>query len=159
MNLLAYLIAGVALVGALMGAVWWADANIETTAGVRRGQAETKAQWDAANEDARRSAEAKDEEHRIAKEKADAANAKTRRDLDGVYAAYRSLRDSKFRSFLPPAPAAATGPDRITFNRAALDSALSKLDSGTTGLLKEGNTAIVDLDNAKKWGQGIMTGQ
>ena len=54
MNLLAYLIAGVALVGALMGAVWWADANIETTAGVRRGQAETKAQWDAANEAARK---------------------------------------------------------------------------------------------------------
>lgn len=97
-------------------------------------------------------AKAKEASDNERKGKADAENSKTKRDLDGMYAAYRSLRDQRASgSLLPAAAAGSASPDRITFNRAGFDSALSGFDSGVTGLLAEGDRAIADLDTAKKW--------
>ena len=90
------------------------------------------------------------------KAKSDAENAKTRRDLAGIYAAYRSLRDSRGSggSLLPAAPSGSTSPATAAFDRTGLDRALSEFDRGVTGLLEQGDQAIADLDSAKFWAQG-----
>ena len=96
--------------------------------------------------------EAREAADKLAKEKADADGAKKRRDLDGMYAAYRSLRDQRTRgSLLPEAAPGAANPDRITFERKGFDSALSGFDTGVTGLLEEGDRAIGDLNAARLW--------
>lgn len=147
MSLIAY---GVIILG-ILGALGGLYGTIHHS-GVKEGRAEVQKSWDATNELARKRAIAKDEENRIAKEKADAQNAKSRRDLDGLYAAYRSLRDQpRHGSLLPAAPSGAASPATATFDRASLDRALSGFDKGVTGLLSEGDAAIVDLNTAKRW--------
>ena len=89
------------------------------------------------------------------KEQADVANAKTRRDLAGVYDAYRKLRDSRSRSGgLPEAPAFAPSADRSCFNSAKFVGAVENLETGVLTILERGDGAIVDLDGAKTWAQG-----
>lgn len=95
-----------------------------------------------------------DAANKLNKDRADNENAKSRRDLDALYAAYRSLRDSRARSgggLLPSAPAGASSPDVAAFDRQALDRALSGFDRGVEVLLREGDQAIADLDTAKRW--------
>jgi hypothetical protein len=118
------------------------------------GGDEVRAEWAEVNRLAKEAADKVDETNRQTKEKADAANAKTKRDLAGLYGAYRSLRDQRRNgSLLPEAPADSTSPERITFDRKGFDSAVSGFDQGVTGLLTEGDTAIVDLNTAKVWAQ------
>jgi len=88
------------------------------------------------------------------KEKADYDNAKAQRDLAGVYAAYRSLRDSRTNpgsGILPPAASGSSDPTRACFDRAGLDSAISTLDRGVAGILGKGDSAIVNLNTARQW--------
>lgn len=119
---------------------------------VRAEYAQFKGGVEALGKQAEAAAKAKEAADKQNKEKADAASAKSRRDLDGLYASYRSLRDQRSRgSLLPEASATSASPDRITFERKGFDNALSGFDSGVTGLLAEGDGAIVNLDAAKKW--------
>lgn len=93
---------------------------------------------------------------RAAKDRADADAARARSDLAGLYAAYRSLRDSEARAgggFVPPATSGAAGADRASFDRAGLDSALREFDRGVTSLLEEGDRAMTDLNTARRWAQ------
>ena len=88
------------------------------------------------------------------KEKADYDNAKAQRDLAGVYAAYRSLRDSRTNpgsGILPAAAPGAANPAVAAFDRSGLDRALQSFDSGVTGLIERGDQAITDLNTAKQW--------
>ena len=153
LTLLPYL-AGLAMIG---GIIWWADSHIATSAGVKKGKAEIQAKWDAANIAAKKAADAKDEENRIAKEKADAQNAKSKRDLDGLYAAYRSLRDQRRGSLLPQAASGAANPERSCFDRASLDRGMEAADGvlqrGAEKILLRGDTAITDLNTARTWAQ------
>jgi len=115
-----------------------------------------KAQVKVEGEAAQKKADAEIAAHKVAKEKADAENVKAKSDLAGLYAAYRSLRDQRSRaggSILPAAAPGAASPESITFNRSGLDSALSGFDAGVTGLLEQGDKAIVDLNTAKAWAQ------
>lgn len=88
------------------------------------------------------------------KRDADAKAVKAKRDLDGLYAAYTGLRDSRkgaSRSLLSsPAPAPGSAAT-ATFDRAAFDRAISDFDAGAVGILKQGDSAIVDLNSAKTW--------
>ena len=52
-GLLAYALLVLAVLGAIGGILWWADQNIETSAGKRAGEAAKQAEWDAANEEQR----------------------------------------------------------------------------------------------------------
>lgn len=90
------------------------------------------------------------------KELADAQAVKAKRDLDGLYAAYVGLRDSRNPGsrILPQPPADTGSPQGIAFDRAALDNALSSFDRGVTGLLREGDEAISGLRIAREWAQG-----
>ena len=93
---------------------------------------------------------------KLAKDTANAENAKSKRDLAGLYAAYRSLRDQRIRagsSILPPAAPGSADPQRACFDRTGLDNSLSGLDAGVTGLLEVGDKAIADLNTARAWAQ------
>ena len=57
-GVLAYGLIALAVLGAIASLIAWADRNIETTAGIKRGNAETKAEWNAANAAAQQKAEA-----------------------------------------------------------------------------------------------------
>ena len=99
-------------------------------------------------------AKIKDAENKTRMEKANADNARARRDLAGLYDAYGRLRDQRARgSLLPSAPAGAASSAIASFDRAGIDRALSEFDSGVTGLIKRGDEAIADLDTAKRWAQ------
>jgi hypothetical protein len=52
LELLMYAGIALAILAAIGGIIWWADANIETSAGVKRGEANRQALWDKANRDA-----------------------------------------------------------------------------------------------------------
>lgn len=89
------------------------------------------------------------------KEKADADHAKTKSDLNAVYAAYRSLRDQRSGGggLSSPAPSASS-PERICFDPTQFRAALRRLDEGILGIAQTGDQAIADLDTAKKWARG-----
>ena len=92
-------------------------------------------------------------EERAEKEKSDAENARATASLR---ATIRKLRDERASSsFVPPAASAPASPDRAAFDRAELERALRELDSGVQGLVDEGSQAVVDLDTAKGWAQGL----
>ena len=124
-------------------------------AAVKAEYAQFKGGVEALGKAAELAAKTKEAEDAVNKEKADAQNAKTKRDLAGLYAAYGSLRDQRARgSLLPEAAAGAASPGRISFDRAGFDSALSGFDKGVTGLLEIGDQGIADLDTARRWAQG-----
>ena len=52
-TMLAYGLIALAILGAVAGLIAWADQNIETSAGVERGESNVQAKWDAANAKAR----------------------------------------------------------------------------------------------------------
>ena len=103
---------------------------------------------------AAKAAKTRELEDLAAKKRADDENAKTKRDLDGVYDAYRSLRAQRAGGKLLPTAATGSGsPARACFDRAALDLGLAKADAilqeGALGILQRGDQAIVDLNTAR----------
>lgn len=113
-------------------------------------KAEVKVLGDAAV----KAAKERDAADKVKKEKADVQNAKSRRDLDGLYAAYRGLRDSRSRSGgLSEAPTFAPSADRSCFNSAKFVGAVENLETGVLTILERGDGAIVDLDGARAWAQ------
>ena len=128
----------------------------EDVARVQQAFDSFKAQVKVEGEAAQKKADAEIAAHKLAKEQADAENVKTKSDLAGLYAAYRSLRDQRIRSgssILPPAAPGSADPQRACFDRTGLDNALSGLDAGVTGLLESGDKAIADLNTARAWAQ------
>ena len=130
--------------------------SLKDVARVQQAYDSFKAQVKVEGEEAQKKATAAIAAAKQDKEKADAQNVKAKSDLAGLYAAYRSLRDQRSRAgggILPPAAPGSASPESITFNRSGLDNALSGFDAGVTGLLEEGDRAIVDLDTARRWAQ------
>lgn len=64
----------------------------------------------------------------------------------------KRLRDSRSH-YLPPAPSGSPSPERACFGRPELESAIGRLDERISGIVAEGDKAIVDLDSAKRWAQ------
>jgi hypothetical protein len=110
----------------------------------------------ALGEQAEKAARTRELEDLATKKRADDENAKTKRDLAGVYDAYRSLRAQRAGgSLLPTATTGSSSPERACFDRAALDRGLADADAilqeGAIGILQRGDQAIVDLNTAKRW--------
>ena len=94
------------------------------------------------------------------KEKTDAENKTAKKETDASYtstlaaqsATIASLRNARATSsFLPPAPATARSPDTACLDRAAVERALQRFDSGTSGIVGEGDEARAGLNAAKGW--------
>jgi len=142
------------LIGAIGVQSWRLDRSQKAYASLEAEFEQFKGSVKALGEKAKADAalqQAKDSER---KAKSDAENAKTRRDLAGVYDAYRRLRDSRSGgSLLPTTPSGSASPATASFDRTGLDRALSEFDRGVTGLLEQGDQAITDLNTAKAWAQ------
>ena len=85
------------------------------------------------------------------KERADNENKVNRGRITSLSNQLRDARSA--RSYLPPAAPGSTSPATIAFDRAALDAAIRRLDTGVQGLIDEGDAAIADLDTARRWAQ------
>ena len=167
--LIPYIVGALAFVGAATFVYQYVDNNWATDAGIAEGRKREHAdlqpkideleKWKAdaitAGEKAEQEKLAKEADDKKRKEESDAENAKTRRDLAGVYDAYRKLRDSRSAGsggLSAPSPSAAS-PDRTCFDPAKLGAALRRLDEGVLGIAETGDKAIADLDTAKRWAQ------
>ena len=111
--------------------------------------AEVKGIGEAAEAQARQ----KEAENTLKKEKADHENARTIANLN---VSIKRLRDDRtVKGFLPPAPAGASRPERICFDRVKLDGALRGFDDEAAGIVANGDFARVNLDTAKVWAKGL----
>jgi len=63
------------------------------------------------------------------------------------------LRDNAARSSLPEASGTSGIPETACFNRADLDAAIRKFTTGIAGIVTQGDGAVADLDNAKRWAE------
>ena len=112
----------------------------------------TKAQGEAAQKEA----DAKAKADRQLKESSD-------REYQATIAALRTdvkrMRDERARaSFVPATPADSRSPGLACFDRADLEQALRRLDSGISGLIEEGDADAVGLNVARSWASGIRGG-
>ena len=61
------------------------------------------------------------------------------------------LRDNAARSSLPEASGTSGIPEPACFRRADLDAAIQRFTTGIAGIVTQGDAAVTDLDNAKRW--------
>lgn len=99
-------------------------------------------------------AKIKDAQNVSKMEAANAQNMRARRELDGVYATYRQLRDQRTSGgAVSSAPTLTASADRITFDSQELIGAIRSLEAGILGIAQQGDQAIADLNTAKSWAQ------
>lgn len=105
----------------------------------------TKAQGEAAQDKANRQAVA----DRQAKERADRDY---QTNIDRLRADAKRLRDERTRAnYVPAAPATSGDTSAACFDRAELESAIRRLDSGFQGLIDQGDEARAQLNVVKAW--------
>lgn len=107
----------------------------------------------AAGEKAEQDRLAKEAEDKKRKEAADAENSAALATLAGTVAQLR--RDRPRGGVLPAAAAGARDPDVACFFRPELERAYGALVIGVRGLGDEGSKAVIDLNTAKRWKQGL----
>jgi len=61
------------------------------------------------------------------------------------------LRDNAARSSLPETAGNTGIPETACFRRADLDAAIQRFTTGIAGIVTQGDSAVTDLDNAKRW--------
>ena len=109
-------------------------------------QADVKAKGEAA----KREADRINHENAKRKEKSDAE----RKRLLTINAGLADwLRDNAGRSSLPEASGNTGSPETACFRRADLDAAIQRFTSGIAGIVTQGDSAVTDLDLARRWAQ------
>jgi hypothetical protein len=83
------------------------------------------------------------------KESTDAQNAKLRSANVALSASLLNARAS--RGYLPQSSPGTGSPDTACFDRTLIERAIRELDVGVSGLLGEGDQAIIDRDTARDW--------
>ena len=109
-------------------------------------QADVKAKGEAA----KREADRINAENAKRKEKSDAERKRliiANSELAG------RLRDNASRSSLPQTTSDTGSPETACFRRADLDAAIQRFTLGVSGIVTQGDSALVDLDLAKRWAQ------
>lgn len=92
-----------------------------------------------------------------AKKRADDENARAKRDLAGIYAAYRGLRDQRNAGSgsMPAAPAVTSGASRTCFDSAKFARAMGVLETGVPGITEQGDAARLRLSGAAEWAKSV----
>ena len=109
-------------------------------------KADVKAKGEAAIENARKI----DSENAKRKEKSDAERKRLIIANNGLA---DRLRDNASRSSLPSTSGTAGIPETACFRRADLDAAIQRFTTGIAGIVTQGDAAVTDLDNAKRWAE------
>jgi len=109
-------------------------------------QAEVKAKGEAAQRESDRI----NTENAKRKEKSDAER---KRMVIANAALADRLRDNASRSSLPSTSGTAGIPETACFRRADLDAAIQRFTTGIAGIVTQGDAAVTDLDNAKRWAE------
>lgn len=97
----------------------------------------------------------KNTEYQLNKEKADHENIANRTRISDLNKRLRDSRENSGSRLVPEAPSGAASPLVAAFDRAALDRALSIFEGEVTGIIEEGDRAIVDLNSSRTWASGI----
>lgn len=109
-------------------------------------QADVRAKGEAA----KREADRINQENAKRKEKSDAE----RKRLLTINAGLADrLRDNAARSSLPPTTSDTGIPETACFLRADLDAAIQRFTTGIAGIVTQGDSAVTDLDLARRWAQ------
>ena len=153
MNFIIYAVIAIALLGTVYEGVHYVSDNWETTAGIKKGEANKQAEWDAANRKAEGEARAKEAADKLVKDTADAENKAAISSLNDTIGKLRAESDRRRAAFLPATPAATPSSDTACFDRPQYLGAYGSLVEGLRGLANEGSGAVTDLESAKKWAQ------
>lgn len=141
-----WIVAGVVALGAL-GYV----AHCEH---VKKDRAQFIAKLESQAAQQKEAAEKKAQEDRKAKEQADE---QTQSELDQLHRTIKRLRDERARaSSVPAAPAGSSRPDLACFDRTLFSGAVGNFEAGVEGLVVEGATAAIELDNARRWARDVF---
>lgn len=139
------LIIGIAGVLTVVGALGYAkvqSARLEAANSLVEG-------YKQAGELAEKWAKSVNERNKLKKEKADADY---KRNIAALQRDNKRLRDSiEHSGGLSGLPASPGSPDRICFDRTALNSAIQDYRRGFLGIAEKGTEAVSALDNAKAW--------
>ena len=104
-----------------------------------------------AGELAKREAEKKELEGKLAKEKTDAENLKLRSSNADLNRSLRRARADSGSNKLPAASPASSRPDIACLRRADADAAFQRFIEAVAGLMEEGDGRTIDLNSAKRW--------
>lgn len=99
-------------------------------------------------------------QERAAKEKAakEQADAETNRNLEQLHRTIERLRNERARaSSVPAAPANASRPDLICFDRDEFARAVDNFEGGMESLVAKGAEAAVNLEAARGWALKLST--
>jgi len=99
---------------------------------------------------AKKEADRIDQENAKRKEKSDAERKRLIIANNGLA---DRLRDNAARSSLPETAGNTGIPETACFKRADLDAAIRKFTAGIAGIVTQGDGAVADLDNAKRWAE------
>lgn len=89
---------------------------------------------------------------KVKKEKADAENST---NLASLRADVKRLRNDRAASrYVPAASPGSSRPDVACYDREQLERTLQQFDAETSGIVAEGDEALVNLNTAKRWAQG-----
>jgi hypothetical protein len=108
-----------------------------------------QAKVEALGEEAKKRVKEQEAKDKLKKEQADRENQVSSKRIADLSRQLRESRSAK--RYVPPAAPGSASPDRATFDRAELDGAIRRLDAGVQGLIDEGDTAVTDLNTARKW--------
>lgn len=151
--LILWIAAGAFVLGLSSGAgvAWWVQGlRLDALQAKYDGfVATTKAEGEAAKQLAEAQA-AKD------KRKKESSDHEYQTTIANLRADVKRMRDDRTRGrFVPAAPASSRNPGIACFDRAELEQAIRRLDSGVSGLLEQGDADAVGLNTARAWAGGI----
>jgi len=135
---------------AFAGVSAYAYVQTQRLASCKQEYADFKADVKAKGEAAQREAERINTDNAKRKEKSDAERKRLIIANNGLA---DRLRDNASRSSLPETSGNAGIPETACFRRADLDAAIRKFTAGIAGIVTQGDAAVADLDNARRWAQ------
>jgi hypothetical protein len=108
-----------------------------------------QAKVEALGEEAKKRVKEQEAKDKLKKEQADRENQVSSKRIADLSRQLRESRSAK--RYVPPAAPGSASPDRATFDRAELESAIRRLDAEVSGIAAQGDQAVTDLNTARKW--------
>lgn len=157
-SIIVYAALALAILAGIGALIWWADANIATSAGVRKGETNITAKWEKANRLETERLERERLTRNAITQKQEAADATRYADLDSRYRAALlvSLRRQPAGNGQAEPLSAAAGQLACPDRQADAARGLERLEGGVLALLERGDRAIARTETCRAWLTGQM---